>query len=133
MPASPVLQHGSVDDAVGQGLPLGGREGGTLYDAFQEGEPLSGVIRAKTGTLDNTDGVPDKPGTKALSGYVPLEGGGSIEFAMLLNGETITNKTEYRPIWELFATTLAASPSTARPALHDRHIVGRAGTVPAWP
>ena len=106
-----VLQHGSVDDAVGQGLPLGGREGGTLYDAFQEGEPLSGVIRAKTGTLDNTDGVPDKPGTKALSGYVPLEGGGSIEFAMLLNGETITNKTEYRPIWELFATTLAAYPS----------------------
>lgn len=106
-----VLQHGSVDDAVGQGLPLGGREGGTLYGAFQEGEPLSGVIRAKTGTLDNTDGVPDKPGTKALSGYVPLEGGGSIEFAMLLNGETITNKTEYRPIWELFATTLAAYPS----------------------
>ena len=106
-----VLQHGSVDDAVGQGLPLGGREGGTLYDAFQEGEPLSGVIRAKTGTLDNTDGVPDKPGTKALSGYVPLEGGGSIEFAMLLNGETITNKTEYRPIWELFASIMAAYPS----------------------
>jgi len=59
--------------------------------------------------------VPDKPGTKALSGYVPLEGGGSIEFAMLLNGETITNKTEYRPIWELFATTLAAYPSGPTP------------------
>jgi D-alanyl-D-alanine carboxypeptidase/D-alanyl-D-alanine-endopeptidase (penicillin-binding protein 4) len=106
-----VLQHGSVDDAVGQGLPIGGRQGGTLYDAFQEGEPLSAIIRAKTGTLDNTDGVKDKPGAKSLSGYVPLQGGGAIEFSLLLNGETITNKTEYRPIWQLLATTLAAYPS----------------------
>lgn len=106
-----VLQHGSIDDAVGQGLPLGGQQGGTLYDAFQEGEPLSGIIRAKTGTLDNTDGVKDNPGVKALSGYVPLQGGGTIQFSLLLNGETITNKTEYRPIWEQLATTLAAYPS----------------------
>jgi len=103
-----VLQHGSVDDAVGQGLPLGGKKGGTLYDAFQEGEPLSGVLRAKTGTLDNTDGVANKPGAKALSGYVPLPGGGAIEFSLLLNGETITNKSEYRPTWELLASILAA-------------------------
>jgi len=85
--------------------------GGTLFDAFQEGQPLSGIIRAKTGTLDNTDGVANKPGTKALAGYIPQAGGGAIEFALLLNGETITNKTEYRPIWELFASTLAAYPS----------------------
>ena len=110
-----VLQHGSVDDAVGQGLPLGGAKGGTLYDAFQEGEPLSGVLRAKTGTLDNTDGVADKLGSKALSGYVPLPGGGAIEFALLLNGETITNKTEYRPTWELLASILAAYPSGPTP------------------
>ena len=110
-----VAQHGSVDDAVGEGLPIGGQQGGTLYDAFQEGEPLSGIIRAKTGTLDNTDGLPDKPGTKALTGYVPQAGGGAIEFSLLLNGETITNKTEYRPIWELFATTLAAYPSGPTP------------------
>lgn len=106
-----VVQHGSVDDAVGQGLPVGGREGGTLADAFQEGQPLSGVIRAKTGTLDNTDGVANKLGAKSLSGYVPLAGGGAIEFSLLLNGETITNKVEYRPIWEQFATILAAYPS----------------------
>ena len=73
-----VLQHGSVDDVVGQGLPVGGVKGGTLYDAFQEGEPLSGVLRAKTGTLDNTDGVANKLGAKALAGYVPLPGGGAI-------------------------------------------------------
>jgi len=110
-----VLQHGSVDDAVGQGLPIGGEKGGTLYDAFQEGQPLSGIIRAKTGTLDNTDGVADKPGAKALSGYVPLPGGGAIEFALLLNGETITNKTEYRPTWELLASILAAYLSGPTP------------------
>ncbi len=110
-----VLQHGSVDDAVGQGLPLGGAEGGTLFDAFQEGEPLSGVLRAKTGTLDNTDGVESKLGSKALAGYVPLPGGGAIEFALLLNGETVTNKSEYRPTWELLASILAAYPSGASP------------------
>ncbi len=110
-----VLQHGSVDDVVGQGLPLGGKKGGTLFDAFQEGEPLSGVLRAKTGTLDNTDGVAGKLGAKALSGYVPIPGGGAIEFALLLNGETITNKTEYRPTWELLASILAAYPSGPTP------------------
>ncbi len=110
-----VLQHGSFDDAVGEGLPVGGEKGGTLYDAFQEGEPLSGVLRAKTGTLDNTDGVADKLGAKALSGYVPLAGGGAIEFSLLLNGETISNKTEYRPTWELLASILAAYPSGASP------------------
>ena len=110
-----MLQHGSVDDAVGQGLPVGGSPGGTLFDAFQEGEPLSGVLRAKTGTLDNTDGVENKLGSKALAGYVPLPGGGAIEFALLLNGETITNKTEYRPSWELLASILAAYPSGPTP------------------
>lgn len=106
-----VLQHGSVDDAVGQGLPVGGEQGGTLDDAFQEGQPLSGIIRAKTGTLHNTDGVADKPGTKALGGYIPQAGGGAIEFVMFLNGETITNQSEYRPIWELFAGIMAGYPS----------------------
>ena len=106
-----VLQHGSVDDPVGSGLPVGGVPGGTLFDAFQEGQPLSGIIRAKTGTLDNTDGVANKPGTKALAGYIPQMGGGAIEFVLLLNGETITNKTEYRPIWELFASIMDAYPS----------------------
>lgn len=106
-----VLQHGSVDDAVGQGLPVGGVEGGTLNDAFQEGQPLSGILRAKTGTLHNTDGVADKPGTKALGGYIPQPGGGAIEFVMFLNGETITNQSEYRPIWELFASIMAEYPS----------------------
>ena len=90
------------------------RPGGTLYDAFLAGEPLSGVIRAKTGTLNNlSDGMtPDgKPAAKALSGYVPAEGGGVIEFSLLLNGQTISDASQYRPIWLEMAEIFADYPS----------------------
>jgi D-alanyl-D-alanine carboxypeptidase/D-alanyl-D-alanine-endopeptidase (penicillin-binding protein 4) len=109
-----ILQHGSLTDAVGQGLAIGGAPGSTLYDSFLAGEPLSGVIRAKTGTLNNTaDGTtPDgKPGAKALSGYVPTEGGGVIEFALLLNGQTISEPAQYKPIWNEMAEIFADYPS----------------------
>ena len=46
------------DDVIGAGLPVGGAEGGTLADAFVTGEPLNGLVRAKTGTLYNyADGI----------------------------------------------------------------------------
>ena len=109
-----VLQHGSVSDAVGQGLAVGGAPGSTLYDIFLTGQPLSGVVRAKTGTLNNlSDGVtPDgKPAAKALSGYVPTEGGGVIEFSLLLNGQTISDDAQYKPIWLAMAEILADYPS----------------------
>lgn len=103
-----LLQRGSFDDAIGSGLPVGGAEGGTLSDAFVIGEPLNGLIRAKTGTLYNySDGVDGKPGAKTLSGYVPLPGGGAIEFSMLLNGPMIAEQVNYRPIWQQFAAVLA--------------------------
>lgn len=109
-----VLQHGSVADAVGQGLAVGGAAGSTLYDVFLAGQPLSGVIRAKTGTLNNlSDGVtPDgKPAAKALSGYVPTEAGGVIEFSLLLNGQTISDPSQYRPIWQAMAEIFVDYPS----------------------
>ncbi|MDO8362319.1 MAG: D-alanyl-D-alanine carboxypeptidase/D-alanyl-D-alanine-endopeptidase [Actinomycetota bacterium] len=107
-----VLQHGAADDPIGNGLPVGGQAGGTLSDAFEQGTPLSGVVRAKTGTLYNySDGTGGKPGAKALAGYVPLAGGGAIEFAMLLNGPQISEQVVYRPIWEQFAAIVAAYPS----------------------
>lgn len=109
-----VLQHGSIDDPVGQGLAVGGQKGGTLVDAFDTG-PLAGVIRGKTGTLYNyQDGTGGKPGVKALSGYIPIPGGGEIEYAMLLNGPQIGEKENYRPIWDTFATvfgTFVGGPS----------------------
>lgn len=111
-----VLQHLSVDDAVGAGLPVASQQGGTLADAF-EGTPMEGVLRAKTGTLYNySDGIGGRPAVKALSGFVPLEGGGAIEFSMLLTGPQIAEKVEYRPIWDAFATLMASYPSGPGPA-----------------
>jgi len=104
-----VLQHGNVNDPVGAGLPVAGDKAGTLADAFSDG-PMKGVLRGKTGTLNNNDGVANKPGAKALAGYVPQAAGSQIEFVILMNGETITNKTEYRPTWDRFAEVVANYP-----------------------
>lgn len=106
-----LLQHLAPDDAVGQGLAVATQEGGTLSDAF-DGTPMAGVLRGKTGTLYNyDDGIGGKPAAKALSGFVPVEGGGAIEFSMLLNGPQISEKVVYRPIWDAFATVVAGYPS----------------------
>ncbi len=111
-----VLQHQSVDDPVGQGMAVAGTAGGTLADAFV-GSDLEGVLRGKTGTLYNyDDGTGGKPAAKALSGFVPLEGGGAIEFAMLLNGPQVAEKVVYRPIWDAFGTVLLSYPSGPGPA-----------------
>lgn len=106
-----VLQHQAADDPIGQGLAKAGQEGGTLNDAFV-GSPLEGVLLGKTGTLSNyADGVGGRPGAKSLCGYVPLDGGGAIEFAMVLNGPQIVEKVNYRPIWDAFGAVVAAYPS----------------------
>ena len=106
-----VLQHDSVDGPVAQGMATAGQDGGTLSDAFV-GTKLEGKLRGKTGTLYNyNDGTGGKPAAKALTGWLPLDGGSSIEFTMLLNGPQIAEKTNYRPIWDAFATVLLAYPS----------------------
>ena len=54
---------------------------------------------------------------KALSGYVPVDGGGAIEFSLLLNASgTLSDQSVYRPIWDRLATVLASYPSGATPA-----------------
>lgn len=106
-----VVQHQSIDDPVGQGLAVAGQQGGTLSDAFV-GTELEGVLRGKTGTLYNyDDGTGGKPAAKSLSGYVPVEGGGAIEFALLLNGPQVAEKVVYRPIWDAFGDLLLTYPS----------------------
>ena len=69
-----VLQHAGFDSAVGQGLAIGG-ETGTLADAFGD-TSVAGRIRGKTGTLNNVPYDQDPPAVKALSGYLPVDGGG---------------------------------------------------------
>jgi D-alanyl-D-alanine carboxypeptidase/D-alanyl-D-alanine-endopeptidase (penicillin-binding protein 4) len=111
-----LLDRSDITDPLGSGLPVAGASGGTLADAFV-GTALEGRLRAKTGTLSNySDGPGGAPGAKSLSGYVPLDGGGSIRFAMLLNGPTIVELADYGPIWKALGTVLAAYPSGPAPA-----------------
>ena len=109
-----VLQHVGFDSPVGQGLAIGG-ETGTLIDAFGD-TSVAGRIRGKTGTLNNPPFDQDPPAVKALSGYMPVDGGGAIEYTLILNGPTISDQSEYRPIWAALVTALTSYPAVASPA-----------------
>ncbi|HEY5663720.1 MAG TPA: D-alanyl-D-alanine carboxypeptidase/D-alanyl-D-alanine-endopeptidase [Ilumatobacter sp.] len=110
-----VLQHAGYDSAVGRGLPVAGQTG-TLVDIFGD-TPLAGRLRGKTGTLNNFPIDQDPPAVKALSGFVPIDGGGAIEFTLILNGPTISDQREYRPVWNELVAALASYPSAAGPAV----------------
>ena len=108
-----VLQHAGFGGPVGQGLAIGG-ETGTLADAFGD-TSVAGRIRGKTGTLNNVPYDQDPPAVKALSGYLPVDGGGAIEYTLLLNGGIITDQSEYRPIWAELVNALTSFPAVANP------------------
>jgi serine-type D-Ala-D-Ala carboxypeptidase/endopeptidase (penicillin-binding protein 4) len=109
-----VLQRAGFDGAVGQGLAIAG-ETGTLVDIFGD-TPMAGRLRGKTGTLNNPPFNEDPPAVKALAGYVPVDGGGAIEYVLILNGPTISDQSEYRPIWAELVTALNSFPAVAGPA-----------------
>lgn len=109
-----VLHHAGYESAVGQGLPIAGRTG-TLADVFVD-TPVEDRLRGKTGTLNNPPWDQDPPAVKALSGYLPVDGGGAIEYAVILNGPTISDQREYRPAWAELVTALNSFPAVAGPA-----------------
>ncbi len=109
-----VLHHVGPDSATGQGLAVAGTTG-TLVDIFGD-TPLAGRLRGKTGTLNNFPIDADPPAVKALSGFLPVDGGGAIEYALLLNGPTISDQSEYRPVWAELVTALNSFPAVAGPA-----------------
>ncbi len=109
-----VLQHVGSDSATGQGLAVAG-ESGTLADVFGD-TPLAGRLRGKTGTLNNFPIDEDPPAVKALAGFLPVDGGGAIEYVLLLNGPTISDQSEYRPVWGELVTALNSFPAVAAPA-----------------
>ena len=110
-----VLGRHTPDDAFGAGLAVAG-ESGTLSDVFTD-SPLRGRLRGKTGTLGNAPYNADPPAVKSLSGYVPIDGGGAVQFALILNAAgTLTDQGVYRPIWNRLADVLATYPSGPTPA-----------------
>ncbi len=110
-----VLQHVGFDSPVGAGLAIAGQTG-TLVDIFGD-TPVAGRLRGKTGTLNNPPFNEDPPAVKALSGYLPVDGGGAIEYTVILNGPTISDQSEYRQIWAELVTALDSFPSVASPAV----------------
>ena len=109
-----VLEHAGADSAVGGGLAVAGVTG-TLASVFTE-TPMSGRLLGKTGTLNNYPIDADPPAVKTLAGYLPVDGGGEIVFALLLNGPTISDQSEYRAVWAQLATSLDSFPAVASPA-----------------
>jgi D-alanyl-D-alanine carboxypeptidase/D-alanyl-D-alanine-endopeptidase (penicillin-binding protein 4) len=103
------LQRTGATTAIGRGLPVAGRTG-TLQDAFVDG-PAEGRLLGKTGTLNNPPFNADPPAVKSLAGYLPVEGGNEVEFALMLNGSTISDQSEYRPVWDLLAEVLTSFPA----------------------
>jgi serine-type D-Ala-D-Ala carboxypeptidase/endopeptidase (penicillin-binding protein 4) len=77
---------------------------GTLTTAFED-SPMSGRLLGKTGTLS---------GVKSLVGYLPVEGGQPVVFALIMNANGIDNKTAYRPIWNALGEALNKAKSTPR-------------------
>jgi D-alanyl-D-alanine carboxypeptidase/D-alanyl-D-alanine-endopeptidase (penicillin-binding protein 4) len=109
-----VLEHSGADSAVGGGMAVAGVTG-TLASVFTE-TPMSGRLLGKTGTLNNFPTDADPPAVKTLAGYLPVEGGGEIAFSLLLNGPTVSDQSEYRPVWAQLATSLDSFPAVASPA-----------------
>ena len=109
-----VLQRSGSDDAIGAGLAVAA-ESGTLSDEFV-GSEVAGRLLGKTGTLNNPPFNEDPPAVKALAGYLPVDGGVDVEYVLVLNGPTISDQSEYRPVWDRLAQVLATYPSGPTPA-----------------
>ena len=108
-----VLQRSDPDGPIGTGLPVAGQTG-TLADIFVD-HPIAGRLLGKTGTLSNPPFNEDPPAVKALAGYVGVDGGSVVEYALVLNGPTISDQSEYRPVWNALADVLVDLPEWTHP------------------
>lgn len=109
-----VLEHAAPTGVIADGLAVAG-ETGTLSKIFVDTD-MQGRLRGKTGTLNNPPFNEDPPAVKALAGYLPVDGADDITYVLILNGPTISDRAEYRPVWAKLATVLATFPAVASPA-----------------
>ncbi len=93
-----LLDRYRVDSPLVSALAVAGRTG-TLADDFI-GDPLEGRLMGKTGSLS---------GVKALVGYVPVDGVGTIRFAVMLEGNGVDQEGTFRPIWETYLSDALSS------------------------
>ena len=109
-----VLQRPDAEVSLGAALPIAAQTG-TLTDVFVD-HSVAGRLSGKTGTLNNPPFNVDPPAVKALAGYVTIEGGGAVEYVLILNGPTISDQSEYRPVWDALADVLANYPAGPTPS-----------------
>ncbi|MGI9644582.1 MAG: D-alanyl-D-alanine carboxypeptidase/D-alanyl-D-alanine-endopeptidase [Ilumatobacteraceae bacterium] len=83
---------------------------GTLADEFTE-SPMSGRLRAKTGTLGNPPFDQEPLAAKALAGYVSTAEPETIEFVLILNAPDITEDGKYVALWTALGERLDTYPS----------------------
>jgi serine-type D-Ala-D-Ala carboxypeptidase/endopeptidase (penicillin-binding protein 4) len=116
-------------------LPVAG-ETGTLAERMKS-DALRGKVRAKTGTLN---------GVSALVGDIATQGGGTVEFALVLNelpagvpgvatgdelATVVVAYPQYVPIPPVIPTTLPGAPPTTLTAAQRRNTKPRAIDVEA--
>lgn len=92
-----VMGRSDLGTPVADGLPVAGRTG-TLAELFK-GNPVEGRLRGKTGSLR---------GARALTGLLPVEGGGLIDYAFVVNGADARSRAN--ALWDPFGRALAAYP-----------------------
>ncbi len=97
-----ILHRSEPAGALGAGLPVAGTNG-TLVEEFLD-SPVVGRLQAKTGSLADV---------KALAGYLPVAGGDTIEFAVILNEPGAKEPDFYRRVWDALAVSLVTYPSSA--------------------
>lgn len=96
-----LLDRFRIDSPLVAAMAVAGRTG-TLADDFI-GDPLEARLIGKTGSLT---------GVKALVGYVPVDGVGTIRFAVMLEGNGVDQEGTFRPIWETYLSdALSSYPS----------------------
>jgi D-alanyl-D-alanine carboxypeptidase/D-alanyl-D-alanine-endopeptidase (penicillin-binding protein 4) len=95
-----VLERYAIGDPLISQLAVAGTSG--TLSKFFVGSSLEGRLFGKTGSLS---------GVKALVGFVPVKGGSTIRFALLLQSPGVDDEPVFKPLWEgVLANALGSYP-----------------------